>query len=286
VRIPEPRRLRALLTALATQWALELGEPWELSFHAVVPVRTRDGADAVLKVVPPAAEYLERSAVALTGWAGAGAVRLLRADLPRGALLLERALPGTQAAALVPGDDEGATAAAIGVLHRLHAATVPERGLPGLPERLAAFDDHLGDPSRVPLLPRPLVERARAVAGELLADPRAPVLLHGDLHHANVLRAQREDWLAIDPHGLVGDPGYDAGAWLYNPEPGVRDRARVALVPRRVEQLADGLGQPVERIAAWGFVQAVLSAVWTASSGLAPRDRTLDVAALLLPRLP
>ena len=94
VRIPEPRRLRALLTALATQWALELGEPWELSFRALVPVRTRDGADAVLKVVPPAAEYLERSAVALTGWAGAGAVRLLRADLPRGALLLERALPG------------------------------------------------------------------------------------------------------------------------------------------------------------------------------------------------
>jgi hypothetical protein len=81
-----------------------------------------------------------------------------------------------------------------------------------------------------------------------------------------------------------GEPD-DVGAWLYNPDPWLRDGALVGLVRPRLEQLADGLGQPLERVTAWGFVQAVLSAVWSAESGEAPDDRCLDVAALLLPRL-
>jgi streptomycin 6-kinase len=135
-------------------------------------------------------------------------------------------------------------------------------------------------------MPRGLVEHARGVARELLADAPQARLLHGDLHHDNVLRASREPFLAIDPHGVVGDPAYDTGAWLYNPAPDIRDDALVALVPARVEQLADGLALPVDRVLAWGFVQAVLSASWTCDTREAPDDRALDVAALLAPRLP
>jgi streptomycin 6-kinase len=111
-------------------------------------------------------------------------------------------------------------------------------------------------------------------------------VLHGDLHHDNVLRADREPWLAIDPHGVVGDPGAEVGAMLYNPDPSRRDPALVALVPARIEQLADGLGLPIERVVAWGFVQAVLSAVWTAEERGAATTRALDVALALEPRLP
>ena len=123
----------------------------------------------------------------------------------------------------------------------------------------------------------------------LCASAPAPVLLHGDLHHDNVLRATREPWLAIDPHGLIGDPGYEVGALLFNPEPGDRDGALTALVPARVEQLAQETGLPPERVVAWGFVKAVLSDVWTVedwSPGVAwsPVSRALDVARLLLPR--
>ena len=99
---------------------------------------------------------------------------------------------------------------------------------------------------------------------ELCAAAPATVALHGDLHHDNILRATRDDWLAIDPHGLAGDPGYEIGSLLFNPDPHNRDPALTALVPRRVEQLADELAMPVERVVAWGFVKAVLSDVWTA----------------------
>lgn len=118
-----------------------------------------------------------------------------------------------------------------------------------------------------------------------------PAGRYGDLHHDNILRATREPWLAIDPHGIVGDPGYEVGALLFNPDPGNRDEALTALVPSRVEQLADELAMPLDRVVAWGFVKAVLSDVWSVenqpgSAARSPISRALDVAHRLLPRLP
>jgi streptomycin 6-kinase len=276
--------LPGTLAALANDWGLELGEPFELSHHWVCGARV-GGVRAVLKMGPPGATHLAAEAAALSAWGGAGAVRLLRSDVGRGALLLERAEPGTAATALVPDADEQATAAAVAVLRRLHATPPPTEGVPALGARLHAFEGHLERFAGDDPLPRALVDRARGVAAELLASSPGDRLLHGDLHHDNVLRATRERWLAIDPHGVVGDPGYDAGAWLYNPDPPRREEHLLSLVPARLEQLADGLRQPLDRLAAWGFVQAVLSAVWSAQDGEPSQDRSLDVAALLTPRV-
>jgi streptomycin 6-kinase len=274
------------LAELANDWELELGEAFELSYHWVCRAWTADGTAAVLKLgLPGADDHLSSEAAALAAWAGQGAVRLLRFDPAGAALLLEQARPGDPASALVPDDDELATAAAVDLLQRLHAAPPPAPGVPTLQARLDAFDAHLARFSGDRPLNRDLVVRARGLGRELCASAPPARLLHGDLHHDNVLRAEREPWLAIDPHGVVGDPGYDAGAWLYNPDPPSRDPALLALVPARLEQLAEGLEQPLDRVTAWGFVQAVLSAVWSAESGDVPDDRSLDVAALLLSRL-
>jgi streptomycin 6-kinase len=106
------------------------------------------------------------------------------------------------------------------------------------------------------------------------------VVVHGDLHHDNVLRSGRAGWLAIDPHGWVGDPGFDAGPLLYNPDPGRAADDLLAPVSRRVEQLADGMDVPDERVVRWGFVAAMLSEVWSAEDGEAG-GRPLAVARLL-----
>lgn len=75
------------------------------------------------------------------------------------------------------------------------------------------------------------------------------------------------------------------GPLLYNPQPDNRDGSLLALVPGRIEQLADGLGMPPERVRAWGFVMGVLSEVWTVEDGGTARTRALDVAVRLLPAL-
>lgn len=290
--------LPAVVAGLVRDWDLHVGGLFALAHHWVAAVSTADGAPAVLKVGLPRADYPGPEAAALSAFAGRGAARLLRADLDRGALLLERVVPGTPAAALVPGRDAEATAAFVDVARRLRVPVPPGCPLPDLSDRLADLAAHLDrSPAGAPqVLPRDLVERAQRVSADLLASAPRRAVLHADLHHDNLLHEVRHEvphehdrWLAIDPHGVVGDPGYEVGAWLYNPlgpVPGVDEDVLLRLLPARLEQLADGLGEPLDRVAAWGFVQAVLSGVWDVQVRPAPHPRTLAVARALAPRVP
>lgn len=283
--------LPSTVRRIAADWDLTIGAPFELSYHYVTAVTCSNGDPAVLKLGVPAGTSLAEEAPALAAFAGRGAVRLLRADLDRGALLLERVLPGWRARDLVPGRDHEATSAAVTVMRRLHVPPPPGCALPEVAAQVTAFDSYAAVHRDAGPLPLDLVVRAGALMRELCASATDRVVLHGDLHHDNILRASREPWLAIDPHGSVGDPGYETGALLYNPDPDNRDETLTALVPARVEQLAGDLAMPVDRVVAWGFVKAVLSDVWsagawTSAADWSPASRALDVARLLLPRLP
>lgn len=277
-------RLPALIGDVTRDWRLTPGDPYLLSFSWVAPVTRADGTPAVLKLVVPGPD-LRREVDALRAYGGNGAVRLLADDPERGAVLLERADPGTPATALVPHDDERATAVLVEAGRRLHRPPPPDCPLPYLgDEGRRWFDAHLRRFPGDDPLPRRVVEQAARIFDDLCGDAAERVVLHGDLHHDNVLRAGREPWLVIDPHGYAGDPGYDCGALLYNPWPDRRDDDLLALVPRRVEQLADGFRMPVARVVAWGFVAGVISEVWTAEGGT-PGSRAWDTAMLLRPRL-
>lgn len=260
--------LPVLLADLAADWDLTLGEPFDLTFHYVTAVRCADGTPAVLKV----GFELAREATALAAFDGHGAARLLRADPDRGALLLEQVSPGDRLRDLVPAHDTEAIAVLAALIRRLHVPPVP--GLPTVLSQVSALDGHRGP------VPADLVREAATLMRSLSSSATREAVLHGDLHHDNVLRGTRDPWLAIDPHGLVGDPGYEIGSILFNPDPDERDPALTALVPARLRQLSAALGEPVERLAAWGFVKAVLSEVWTADSGGQP-SRARDVAHLL-----
>jgi streptomycin 6-kinase len=126
------------------------------------------------------------------------------------------------------------------------------------------------------------VETAEHYFEELLASPEAPVLLHGDLHHFNILSAEREPWLALDPKGLVGEAAYEVGAFLYNPVGSylaVPDPARK--MERRVAILAEELGFDRRRVSMWGMAAAVLSAWWSIEDQGLVDEEVLQCAALL-----
>jgi streptomycin 6-kinase len=108
-----------------------------------------------------------------------------------------------------------------------------------------------------------LVDQAEQLYAELLPSMGEPVLLHGDLHHYNILAAEREQWLAIDPQGVIGEAEYETGALLRNPTPDVVSEPDLPrLLARRMDQLAEELGYSRERIWGWAVAQAVLSAWW------------------------
>jgi streptomycin 6-kinase len=269
--------LPGLVDDISREWKLSVGATYPMTFHWVAQVTTADGVAGVLKLGVPDG-HLSVEAEALRIFDGDGAVRLLAEDLPKGALLIEQAVPGDRVASLVPFDDAKATELLIDAGKKLHR--VPPDGC-ALPHLRGEGEDFRGYLRRFPgagPLPRRLVEKA-AELFEALCDSAEDRVLHGDLHHDNVLRAG-DGWKAIDPFGRVGDPGFDCGPMLYNPDPPRRDPELLSLVPARIEQLADGYGMPVERVRAWGFVMAVLSEVWNSDGGTVG-SRALDVALMI-----
>ncbi|MFG1935293.1 aminoglycoside phosphotransferase family protein [Mycobacterium sp. NPDC048908] len=237
------------MTNLLAQWQLrDDGEPISGFGAVVLPVRTSEGVPAVLKITEPGGQS-EHEHLVLRRWGGAGAVRLLRADPRRHALLLERLRPDS----LATLPDVDACEVVAGLYRRLHVAALPQ--LPTLTSLLDLWRaEFQGLPRNAPL-PHRLVEQAAALSRDLAEHP-ADTVVHGNLHYANVLAADREPWLAIAPRPVNGDPHYELAPMLWHRwdelAGGVRDRVR-----RRFHTLVDAAGFDEDRARAWVIVRAV-----------------------------
>ncbi len=268
-------RLPAIARAVLDEWELTPeGESWHGFCSLVLPVTTADGVAAALKVGLPDDES-EHEHLALQHWHGRGAVRLLRADPGRRALLLER----LDREDLTGQWDVEACEVVAGLYPSLHVRPLPQlRSQSSYVDRWAAA--LRGDAGSVPV-PRRLVEQALGLAAELAAEP-ATAVLHGDLHYANVLRGERDGepaWLAIDPKPANGDPHYEL-------EPMLRDRFDEYAAPgafgsvrdgirRRFHTLVDAAGFDEDRARGWVVVRSVLNAHWAFEDAVRA-DRALD----------
>lgn len=277
-------RLPTLLADCASRWSLTVQPPFpNLSFNYVAPALRADGTEAVLKIGLPPAE-LRNEIAALRLYDGRRSVRLLEADPEQGMLLLERLQPGVVLTTLADeANDARATSIAAAVMQGLWRPVPPEHSFPhvrdwaeGLQQLRTRFGGGVGP------FPRYLVEEAETLFAELLASSATPVVLHGDLHHDNILSAQRLPWLAIDPKGIVGEPAYEVGAMLRNLWP---DRHTVLypgkLLERRAHQLAEELHIDRARIRGWAVAQAVLSAWWCVEDDSDCCDSAIATAELL-----
>ena len=250
-----------LIRELEQDWAIRVSDPLpDLNYNYLAPARCADGREAFLKLGVPGDE-LKREIAALQAFDGRGAAELWAQDAGRGALLLARVRPGTDLKGLPEGE---AVQAAAGVMVRLHRAPPAGGIFPTVDDWGAGFrrcrQQFAGGAGP---LPAALVREAEAVFNDLARSSGEAVLLHGDLHHENLL-ADSQGWRAIDPKGVLGEPAYEVGAFLRNPLPEVGDHPDLPRLMRdRVEAFAALLALDRERIAAWGFAQAVLSAVWS-----------------------
>jgi streptomycin 6-kinase len=212
----------------------------------------------------------------LSHFDGTGAVKVL--DHDGGAMLLERAVPGRPLTELVmTGRDDEATAILCEVMAALHGLEVPQQSFPTVEDWGRELDvyRHSGDTS----IPTNLLDRAIGLFTELAGSQGVRRLLHGDLHHDNILFDDRRGWLAIDPKGVIGEPSYEVGAALRNPAA----RFTVpSIIERRVGIFCERLGFNRRRVFGWAFAQAVLSAVWQVEAGDAPTGLMTAEAVLQL----
>jgi streptomycin 6-kinase len=242
-------RLPDVLRSLEHVWTLTADAPLdaeESSCSYVAAVRAANGTPAVLKMAMPHMEG-EHEIQGLRFWDGEPTVRLLEADDELGALLLERCRPGTTLRTLAEHDQDLVISALLRRLWRPPCTPHPFRSLSTLTEYWT--NETLGQIEQWPDIG--LVREGLRLFEELPRNATREVVLATDLHAGNVLQAEREPWLVIDPKPFVGDPAYDATQHLLN------CRERLRLDPdRTIRSFADLAGIEHERVRLWMFARA------------------------------
>ncbi|AZD68388.1 streptomycin 6-kinase [Pseudomonas chlororaphis] len=257
------------------RWNLQVdGEPIVTPGSHLLPVRL-DDAPAMLKIALDDEEkYGNRLMV---WWAGEGAARVYAHH--GDALLMERAMGRRSLVQMaLAGEDDEVSRIVCASLARLHAPrSTPLPPLLTLPEwfkalRLAARREG------------GMFLRCLTTADELLASPREQVVLHGDIHHDNVLDFEERGWLVIDPKRVMGERGFDFANLICNPDlPTSGDPRRFT---RQVEVIAQAAGLERKRLLQWVLAYTGLSAAWFLEDGdITSMEHELQVAELAIQAL-
>ncbi|WP_228397818.1 aminoglycoside phosphotransferase family protein [Limnobaculum xujianqingii] len=256
-----------------TLWQLtEDGKPFYT--HSSCLQRVYYGNRLAMLKIPLSAEE-RRGSRLMIGWNGQGAAQVLKQD--HDAILLEY-LSGEQSLLemAIGGQDDRATRIICQVTNRLHAQQIPSySGLVSLPEWFKSLSLAVKSQSGI-------FSRAESIACRLFSQPQDTRILHGDIHHGNILDAGERGWLAIDPKGLSGERGFDFANIFCNP------RADIATNPqrfsRRLEIVSETANIECNRLLAWIISWSALSAAWFIEDGENP-ETPLAVARLALDEL-
>lgn len=244
----------------------QLGSKWNLRFLKVMPNLTYNfvglvemmamGETAILKMAP-GSQNIETEVLWL-GCFDEAVPKIYWHDETYHAFLMERLEPGHSLRTLVQrGDDDGATRIICHTIQSLQShqqKQVEFTHLSELAGNLSVLKNHLDNRT---------LSKAESLFHELTINSTQDVILHGDLHHDNIL-STGSTWKVIDPHGYVGDPVFEVGSMIYNfwdcfPP----DRSIAQAVERRLHILAEELPFDPQRIKAWAFCKAALSIAWT-----------------------
>ncbi|MET8246019.1 aminoglycoside phosphotransferase family protein [Streptomyces sp. NPDC005202] len=240
------------------RWELRIDGPSMYGMCALVlPVVRAEGTPAALKLQFPDEESAGEP-LALSTWDGDGAVRLLEHDTATGSLLLER-LDAARMLTHVP-DSRAAVLVVARLLARLTSIPAPQ-GLRQLGDIAQAMLDEA--PAALGRIPegadRRLIADCAAAVREVACEP-GDRLLHWDLHYDNVLGADREPWLAIDPKPLAGDPGFE----LF---PALDNRFESGDIAWRFDAMTEVLGLDRDRARAWTLGRVLQNALWDIEDG-------------------
>jgi streptomycin 6-kinase len=259
----------SILDEAVRRWELTDVQPVEnLSYNFVAFARlselsgAKSKSQVVLKIGVPNRE-LTSEITALAFFDGDGVVRMLDSDAGKGLVLMERIFPGHMLASVM--DDDRRTRIAAEVMSRLwekskttQVVTTKFIQLSDWFDGLKGLRPHFG--AGMGPFPRHLVERVEAALPELMSAPS--VLLHGDFHHFNIL-AHGDEWLVIDPKGVIGPRGYESGPLLLNPWEQVKGPGAKRMTQRRLAILSEWTGLERRILREWAICHAVLSAWWS-----------------------
>lgn len=254
-----------IVSKLTDRWDLTNIIPVNNMTFNYVAKAQRDKYPVVIKV--SCDEDLIRDEVkALEHFAGSGTVKLLEHDKQYHALLLEQAIPGITLKEFRKQDLELTMDYYIKVMHDLHNRPCPDLTLfPEIKKWPKAFDRV--DAAKMPL---GLLAKAKNLASELVATQGKKILLHGDLHLDNILQ-NGENWLAIDPKGIIGEAEFEIAAFDFIADYELEsDKDLAQLYHDRLELIATKSSLDLNRIKNWCTVRLALAIAWSIEDNIDP----------------
>ncbi len=251
-----------LFNTWLNRWGLTPdGEPFETHTSQLLPVVVKDGRKAILKITDDDSERI--GCELMVWWNGNGAAKVLAHAA--GAILLERA---TGAGSLADMSWTGNDAQACRII--CHAASRLHHTRNASTPALTPLHHWFRDLAPAAKKHGGILTHCAAVANILLSSPRDEVVLHGDLHHSNILDFGTRGWLAIDPKGLVGERGFDFANIFTNPDLAEPTRP-VAILPERFTQRLNIVSEIArierQRLLMWIVAWCGLSSVWFLQEG-------------------
>jgi streptomycin 6-kinase len=246
------------------KWQLKILSPFDLSYNFVASAIRSDGKQVVLKLAVPNKDF-QSEVTALRYFAGKGMVEIIDVEMEKGILILERLAPGDTLATV--DDDLEAARAAAAIMKSLWVRADTKVRIPTIEDReksLSAF--YKRHPEGKSPISKEIIQTAVQTFQRLISENNKRYILHGDLHHYNILKTEDNEWRAIDPKGLIGEREYDTIQFLLNKLPEDEDNIE-PILKQRIKVLVDQLGLDERRILAWGFAHAVLSTCWSLEDG-------------------
>lgn len=230
----------------------------------------RGDRPVVLKVIRKENGEEWRCGEVLAAFGGNGMIAPI-AHVP-GAVLLPRLIPGHDLVSLCRGrGDDEANEIIASLLLRMFSAPAHLAGIRSVgqmqPEFVQFRDGAVG------FLPMAYVDRAEELFAELCATQRDVRLLHGDLHHYNVLFDWKAGWVAIDPWGVIGEREFEVGASLRNPIDAPQLLSDPKVMDRRLKTYEATLNIDADRALKWGFASTVLAILWPCEPDIGPELR-------------
>ncbi len=268
------------IAMLSKHWQLiDLKICEHLSYHFVATAFSNVSQQPVVIKIGYDHDAIFQEQKALNFYAGHGCVRIFDYYEPLNALLLERLDPGTTLASLFPVHDQTAVLHAVNVMKQLHAVPLNSATaqFPTIADWLAGLEKEF---PQAPAYLQLHLPKARTLAQQLLQTQASPVVLHGDLHHENIL-LHHDTWTAIDPKGVIGEPAYEVGAFIRNPIPSLLKQENMReILAQRLDLFAQELIMDRQCLKEWSYVQEVLADCWSLEDGKNPEE-LFDLASVI-----
>jgi streptomycin 6-kinase len=251
------QQLPIQLKSLEQRWDFHFIKPLaDLTFNFVGLVAFNANQKPAVIKIAPRSEHLLRELHCLLWFKKAGP-KIYAYDEEQYVFLMQYLNPGYSLKMLVKGgEDDTATRIichTILELQKVKQQNYPLKHLTELVADLSSLQGHID---------AKILNKAQSLFTELTQDRSQDVLLHGDLHHDNIIRHE-SSWKVIDPHGYIGDPAAEVGVMIRNPmDCFPQDKPLATIIDTRINILKEELPFDPQKIKAWAFVMTILSAAW------------------------